>query len=318
MDFYVQDFPGLAQISVETARAFRSPAFMMGFEEARFFVDLEALAGVSGAAEVAIEELLDERGEGEEMFSGTVLESCRYEISVDFSRRTETETPGPGQGIGRKLFERLVAPNVPMAYAVQDAEKVAAEFSPETGVRDLVPPVPVTDESLKTESVLSVRPTQRFSGERLPTAVNSFFRVRTVGNLVIFEPLEGNGSGTTLSPIIEVRSSLEDPEFVGSVAGAVVDYLSRGELDRGVDDPLGVIATAVGKSVEEFTDQAASFLVAVGSGGVTVTPWHFRRDTESASSSGPDREVVRVELPSDSRGWGVLLREAFGTIRGRS
>ena len=81
VDFYVRDFPGLVRLSVAAARAFRSPALMAGAEEARFFVDLEALVGVPGSAEVTVEELLDESGEGEEMFSGTVLESCRYEIS---------------------------------------------------------------------------------------------------------------------------------------------------------------------------------------------------------------------------------------------
>src|SRR5690606_13503433 len=172
VDFYVRDFPGLVRLSVAAARAFRSPALMAGAEEARFFVDLEALVGVPGSAEVTVEELLDESGEGEEMFSGTALESCRYEISVEFSRRTEAEAPGQGRSIGRKLFQRLVALSTPMVYAVRDAEALAAEFSPENGVRDFTPPVDITDESLKAESVLSSPVPRSSPGKPGPTAAN--------------------------------------------------------------------------------------------------------------------------------------------------
>src|SRR5690606_20252257 len=172
VDFYVRDFPGLVRLSVAAARAFRSPALMAGAEEARFSVDLEALVGAPGSAEVTVEELLDESGEGEEMFSGTVLESCRYEISVEFSRRTEAEAPGQGRSIGRKLFQRLVALNTPMVYAVRDAEALAAEFSPENGVRDFTPPVDITVESLKAESVLSSPVPRSSPGKPGPTAAN--------------------------------------------------------------------------------------------------------------------------------------------------
>ena len=196
VDFYVRDFPGLVRLSVAAARAFRSPALMAGAEEARFSVDLEALVGAPGSAEVTVEELLDESGEGEEMFSGTVLESCR-QISVEFSRRTEAEAPGQGRSIGRKLFQRLVALDTPMVYAVHDAEALAAEFSPENGVRDFTPPVDITDESLKAESVLSSPVPRPSPGKPGPTAANVSFRVSSFGRLVIFEPLEGDGGAST-------------------------------------------------------------------------------------------------------------------------
>lgn len=315
VDFYVRDFPGLVRLSVAAARAFRSPALMAGAEEARFFVDLEALVGVPGSAEVTVEELLDESGEGEEMFSGTVLESCRYEISVEFSRRTEAEAPGQGRSIGRKLFQRLVALNTPMVYAVRDAEALAAEFSPGSGVRDFTPPVDITDESLKAESVLSSPVPRPSPGKPGPTAANVSFRVSSFGRLVVFEPLEGDG-GAALGPIIELRSSPEETELVGNAAEAVVDYLSGGELGGRVDDPLGVIATTIGTTPENFTDQASCFLVTVGSGEAAVASWRFRGG--AGASGGPGREVLRAALPADSGAWGALLRQAFGEVRGGS
>ena len=297
VEIYVK-FAGLGQeLAHRVAQALDLPAYF--FNGSGFVLPVNALplVGVDSWAHLNVD-LTDLGQDGDPGFSAdTAYEPYEFEIGVEFR--------GPRERLGRAIFDRLTALELPMAYG-NDVD-IFADYLPGRGVREFSPgtSVEAPGRPLWREPALSA---SRTSAPHWRVGAGAVTVCETDG-LVQFVPVFG---GRWLGPVASVRATT-GAVGIGLVLAAVLDTADRpGRDDR--DEVLTRLAGATRLSTDEFLRRTVSFDVRVVGQEVVGTAHAAHRD----GAPGAVEELTgRVPAATGPEPLGALVLELVAALRAR-